>query len=287
MSYKKLAIATMAALGLQLGACNNETVRSNVDDSKKEQSSTLQDDMDHSKAPDNEKAHALGSAHWSYEGETGPTHWGSLSEEYGLCATGKQQSPIDITESVTADLPPLEFNYGTIPLVIENNGHTIKMTADKAGTLKIGDDEYQLLQFHTHTPSEEAINGEHADMVIHMVHKNAQDQLAVVAVLLDAGDGDTANPLIETLWKVMPKTVGDPQQHDTQIDVNQLLPQDKNYYTFEGSLTTPPCSEGVRWMVLKQRVSISGEQLAQYQSVYHENARPLQAVNDRKLSSSN
>lgn len=248
--YKKLAVATVAALGLQLAACDT-----------------------HDKA------------HWSYEGKTGPTHWSSLSEEYALCATGKQQSPIDITESVTADLPPLEFNYSPIPLVIENNGHTIKMTADKAGTLKIGDDEYQLLQFHTHTPSEEAINGKPANMVIHLVHKNAQEQLAVVAVLLEVGE--TANPLIETLWKVMPKTVTEPQQHETQIDVNQLLPQDKNYYAFEGSLTTPPCSEGVRWMVLKQPMSISAQQLAQYQAVYPENARPLQALNDRKVSSSN
>jgi carbonic anhydrase len=253
MSYKKLAVATVAALGLQLAA------------------------WDHCDAND--------KAHWSYEGKTGPTHWGSLSEEYVLCATGKQQSPIDITESVTANLPPLEFNYSPIPLVIENNGHTIKMTADKAGTLKIGDDEYQLLQFHTHTPSEEAINGKLANMVIHLVHKNAQEQLAVVAVLLEVGE--TANPLIETLWKVMPKTVTKPQQHETQIDVNQLLPQDKNYYTFEGSLTTPPCSEGVRWMVLKQPVSISAQQLAQYQAVYPENVRPLQPLNDRKVSSSN
>jgi len=258
MSYKKLAVATVAALGLQLTACNNnDTAHSDV--------------------------HAHSNAHWSYEGETGPSHWGALSEEYALCGTGEQQSPIDITESVTADLPPLEFNYSPIPVVIENNGHTIKMTA--TGTLKIADDEYQLLQFHTHSPSEAAINGKPADMVIHLVHKNAQDQLAVVAVLLEVGE--TANPLIQTLWDVMPKTVTEPQQHETQIDINQLLPEDKNYYTFDGSLTTPPCSEGVRWMVLKQPVSISAEQLAQYQSVYPKNVRPLQAVNGRKVSSSN
>jgi len=257
MFYQKLAVATVAALGLQLSACNNN-------------------DMEH-----HSDAHS--NAHWSYEGETGPSHWGTLSEEYALCGTGQQQSPIDITESVTADLPPLEFNDSPIPVVIENNGHTIKMTA--AGTLKIGDDEYQLFQFHTHTPSEEAINGKQADMVIHMVHKNAQDQLAVVAVLLEVGE--TANPLIQTLWNVMPKMVSKAQQYDTLIDLNQLLPQDKNYYTFEGSLTIPPCSEGVRWMVLKQPVSISGEQLAQYQSVYPKNVRPLQAVNGRKVLSSN
>ncbi len=259
MTHKKLAFATLAALGLQLGACNNET--------------------------DHKNAHENGPAHWSYEGETAPNHWGKLSEEYALCSTGKQQSPIDITESVTTNLPPLMFNYSPIPLIIENNGHTIKITADKAGTLKIGDDEYQLLQFHHHTPSEGAINGERADMVIHMVHKNAQNQLAVVAVYFNTGD--TANPLIESLLKVMPKTEGKAQQHETQIDINQLLPKDQNYYTFEGSLTTPPCTEGVKWLILKQSVSISAAQLTQLKAVYLANARPLQPLNDRKVLSSN
>lgn len=254
MNYKKLAVATMVVLGLQLTIANSS-------------------DKDHS------------NVHWIYKGETGHANWGYLSDKYALCATGKRQSPIDITESVKANLPSLEFNYSQTPLIIENNGHTIKMTTDKAGTLKIGQESYKLLQIHTHTPSETAINGKRFDMIIHMVHKNAQDELAVVAVLLEAGD--MANPLIEILWKVMPKIVVEPQHYDTQIDVNQLLPQDKNYYTFEGSLTTPPCSEGVKWVILKQPVSISGQQLAQYRALYHNNARPLQPQNGRRVLSSN
>jgi carbonic anhydrase len=252
---KKLASAILAAtLGVQMGAFGEEKI-------------------------------SHGSAHWSYDGDTGPAHWGQLSEEYALCANGKQQSPIDITNSIKADLPPLVFNYNPISLTIENNGHTIKMKADKAGSLKIGENTYQLLQFHTHAPSESAINGKRADMVIHLVHQNAQSELAVVAVFFDTGE--MANPLIGTLWNVMPKTQGKPQHHEVQIDINQLLPKEKDYYTFNGSLTTPPCSEGVKWVVLKQTVSISAEQLAQYQAVYTGNARPLQALNDRKVSSSN
>jgi carbonic anhydrase len=257
--YKKLAVATLAVLGLQMGTCL---------------------------ADQDQKSH--GPKHWSYEGETGAAHWGSLAEEYALCGNGKQQSPIDITNSITTDLPSLEFNYSAIPLTIQNNGHTIKIMADKAGSLTIGDDTYQLLQFHTHAPSEGAINGQRADMVIHMVHKKAQEklELAVVSVYLETGK--TTNPLIDTLWKVMPTKSGKPQHHDDiEIDINQLLPKDKSYYTFEGSLTTPPCTEGVKWIILKQPVVMEADQLTQFHAVYRNNARPLQPLNDRKVFSSN
>ena len=262
MVSKKLAVATLAALGLQMGTCL---------------------------ADQDQKSHGTtNTLHWSYEGETGVTHWSSLAKECTVCGNGKRQSPINITNSITTDLPPLEFNYSPIPLTIQNNGHTIKIMADKAGSLTIGDDTYQLLQFHTHAPSESAINGKRADMVIHMVHKKAQEklELAVVSVYLETAK--TANPLIDTLWKVMPTKSGAPQHHDdVEIDINQLLPNEKSYYTFEGSLTTPPCTEGVKWIILKQPVSISADQLAQYHAVYPKNARPLQPLNGRKVFSSN
>ncbi|RKZ41473.1 MAG: carbonate dehydratase [Gammaproteobacteria bacterium] len=224
------------------------------------------------------------SSSWSYEGKTGPQYWDCLSEEYALCGSGQQQAPIDITESIKADLPPLEFNYSPMGLIIENNGHSVQITADKGGFLKIGDNAYQLLQFHSHTPSEEAFKGKRADMVIHFVHQNIQGQLAVVALLLNVTE--TPNPVIETLVQAMPKTPGQPQEHDVQIDINQLLPKDKNYYTFEGSLTTPPCSEGVKWIILRQPISISAAQLSLYHTVHPQNARPLQPLNDRKVFSS-
>jgi carbonic anhydrase len=222
---------------------------------------------------------------WGYKGKIGPAYWDCLADGYVLCGSGKQQAPIDITKSIKAELPPLEFNYNPIPLIIKNNGQTIQITADKAGSLKIGDNAYQLLQFHSHTPSEESINGRQADMVIHLVHQNIQGQLAVVAILLNVGN--TPNPLIETLRTVgLPKIPGKPLQHATQIDINQLLPKDKSYYTFEGSLTTPPCTEGVKWVILKQQQSISAEQLALYHALHPENARPLQPLNDRQVFSS-
>ncbi|MCK5524058.1 MAG: carbonic anhydrase family protein [Thiomargarita sp.] len=295
MLYKKLAVATLAVLGLQMAACipdnaeeNNESeVKAEESEVKAEkaQESDAKVEESHESDAKAEENHSNDTPHWSYKGDTGPAHWGSLSEEYALCGNGKQQSPIDIVNSVKTDLPPLEFNYNPIGLTIENNGHTIKITTDKVGSLTIGENTYQLLQFHTHAPSEGAINGKRADMVIHMVHQNAQEKLAVVSVYLEKGE--TANPLIDALWKVMPKTPGEPQQHDVQIDVNQLLPEDKNYYTFEGSLTTPPCTEGVKWIILKQTMSISAEQLVQYQAVYPENVRPLQPLNDSEVFSSN
>jgi carbonic anhydrase len=252
MFIKKLAIVSVAVLSLQMGAYAGE------------------------------KGHG---ATWSYEeGDFGPAHWASLSENYAMCDAGKQQSPINITETVKAELPSLELDYKPVSFDILNNGHTVRITPDNAGTLTIGEDSYQLWQFHFHTPSEETINGKHTDMVIHIVHRSAENKLAVIAVLLEKGK--TANPLIETLWKVMPKMPGEPQSHEIAIDVNQLLPQDKNYYTLWGSLTTPPCSEGVRWIILKQPVSISAEQLAQFQAVYSDNNRPIQPLNHRWMLSS-
>ena len=258
MIYKKLALAVTVTLGLQTGFCF---------------------------AAESHNTHSH-PTHWGYE-DNAANHWGHLAEEYATCAAGKLQSPIDIisADAEKADLPVLEFDYKEIGLNIQNNGHTIKINGNEAGTLKIGDDIYSLLQFHSHAPSEGAIDGKRADMVIHLVHQNSDKELAVVAIYLEAKVA--ANSLIETLWKVMPTTAGEPQQHELKIDLNQLLPADKNYYTFAGSLTTPPCTEGVRWVVLKQAVSISTEQLSQYHSLYSGNDRPLQDLNERKVQSSN
>jgi len=225
-------------------------------------------------------------AHWGYTGKTGPSHWAELSKEYAVCRDGRHQSPVNITKSVKAKLPPLEFNYHPIPLVIENNGHTIKITADnKAGDLKIGEKIYHLVQFHTHEPSEEAINGKRSAMVIHLVHQDDDNHLAVVAILFD--EGDTTNPLLDKLVKFLPKRPGEPQSHQELIDINQLLPAEKDYYTYEGSLTTPPCTEGVKWIILKQPMPIGAIDLIQYQKLYPRNARPLQPLNEREVFSSN
>jgi carbonic anhydrase len=220
--------------------------------------------------------------HWDY---SEAAHWGTLSEKFATCNQGKAQSPIDITDSVPSKLPPLEFDYQAIPLTIENNGHTIKVVADNSGTLKIGADSYQLKQFHVHSPSEEAINGKKSDMVAHLVHQSEAGQLAVVAVLFEKGA--SANPVIEAMASVIPKKEGPPQKHEAiQINIADLLPKDKKYFTYQGSLTTPPCTEGVRWIVLKTPVAITEKALSQITTLYPENARPLQPLNGRKVLSS-
>jgi carbonic anhydrase len=223
--------------------------------------------------------------HWGYTGKTGPSHWAELSKEYAVCHDGHHQSPVNITKSVKAKLPPLEFNYHPIPLIIENNGHTIKVTTNKAGDLKIGEKTYHLIQFHTHEPSEEAINGKRSAMVIHLVHQDDNNHLAVVAILFD--EGDTTNPLLDKLVKFLPKRPSEPQSHQELIDINQLLPTERDYYTYEGSLTIPPCTEEVKWIVLKQQMPIAAIDLIQYQKLYPRNARPLQPLNDREVLSSN
>lgn len=220
---------------------------------------------------------------WSYKGKTGPKYWSCLSAKFAPC-NGQNQAPIDITKSMKANLPLLAFNYQPFLPIGEKNRHTLQVAADKAGHLKIGDDLYQLLQFHFHSPSEEAIYGKQTEMVVHLVHQNELGEFAVVALLINVG---AKNPFIETLWNAFLKAPK-PEQKDEQIDLRRLLPSGENhYYTFSGSLTTPPCSEGVRWFVLKQAAFISHEQLAQYLKIYRENARPLQPLNGRQVFSSN
>src|SRR5262245_18873432 len=187
--------------------------------------------------------------HWTYEGKHGPDHWGDLDKSFSACQQGHHQSPIDIRAPKAADLPPIQFAYRPAPLHIVNNGHTIQVNYAPGSTITVGDKTYELKQFHFHHPSEEKVNGKGFKMVAHLVHAAPDGALAVVAVLLQPG---AANPLIADLWQHLPAHEGPEQAFDAaQIDVTALLPQDRGYYTFEGSLTTPPCTESVAWFVLK------------------------------------
>ncbi len=224
-----------------------------------------------------------GAVHWTYEGETGPQAWGKLKPEFNICAIGKRQSPINIEESSTLQGPaePLQFNYQASSGSVINNGHTIQIDLYGNNTLAVRGSVYKLVQFHFHTPSEEQVNYRNSAMVAHLVHKNAQDQLAVVAVLLEPG---LANAVIEKVWTYMPLDIGDQVRLPAEIlDMNDLLPKDQRYYQFIGSLTTPPCTEGVLWMVFKQTVQISHEQLKLFQQLYPRNARPVQPMNGRPV----
>jgi len=224
-----------------------------------------------------------GEVHWSYEGETGPQNWGKLKPEFSACAIGKRQSPINIEESATLQGPaePLQFNYTASSGTVVNNGHTIQVDVAGDNTLTVRGSTYRLLQFHFHTPSEEQVNYRNSAMVAHLVHKNNEGQLAVVAVLLDPG---VANALIGKVWTYMPLDTNDRVRMPLGIiDMNELLPKDQRYFQFIGSLTTPPCTEGVLWMVLKQPTQLGREQIRMFQQLFPSNARPVQPVNGRAV----
>jgi carbonic anhydrase len=226
--------------------------------------------------------------HWSYGGSTGPAHWGTLEQDYGACGLGKTQSPIDIRDDAvkSADLPAIRFDYKPASLKMIDNGHTVEINYEPGSFITVGDKRYELLRFHFHKPSEESINGKRADMVAHLVHRSADGNLAVVAVLLESG---SINPLIRTLWANLPhlKEKGTETVFDTvSINAADLLPQDRGYYTFAGSLTTPPCSEGVTWFVLKGRTAISADEIARFARLYPMNARPVQPLNGREVQAS-
>jgi len=229
--------------------------------------------------------HSSGEAHWSYEGDTGPQAWGSLKPEFNLCRLGKRQSPINIDDGDTLQGPaePLLFNYQASDGTVVNNGHTIQVDVVGDNTLTVRGSVYKLLQFHFHTPSEERINYRGFAMVAHLVHRNNEGQLAVVAVLLETG---LANELINRVWTHMPLDSGDRVRLPSGlIDLNALLPKDQRYYQFFGSLTTPPCTEGVLWMVLKQPTLVSRDQIRLFTQLFPNNARPVQPVNARPVRS--
>jgi carbonic anhydrase len=226
---------------------------------------------------------------WTYDGPTGVEHWSALDPEYAACNAGKEQSPIDIRNTEKAQLPPLRFEYKSGPLkYLINNGKTIRVNYhDAPGTgsfLVVGGQRYQLTQFHFHRPSEEHINGKPYDMVIHLMHESSDGKVAGVTVLLKAGN---ANATIQQIWKHMPTTEGR-EMEILGIEVNpaNLLPHNTAYYTYIGSLTAPPCTEGVTWFVLKTPVDISAEQINAFARLYPHDVRPPQPLNGRIVKAS-
>lgn len=220
--------------------------------------------------------------HWTYSGQEGPVHWGKLDSSYAACSLGHTQSPIDIAHAKPADLPTLKLDYKAIPLNIIDNGHTIQVNYTSGSTLTVGDKIYILKQFHFHHPSEEHVNGKGFPLVAHLVHADADGHLAVVAVLFEQGN---ANPLIDALWRNIPSEKEENPQDipSVSIQVQDLLPAEHSYFTYAGSLTTPPCSEGVTWYVLKSHATVSAEQVAAFSKIYLMNARPIQSTNGREI----
>lgn len=224
---------------------------------------------------------AEGPHHWSYSGHEGPGHWGDLSKDFSTCKLGKAQSPINIrTASVKKEaLAPLTPSYRLSPAEVENNGHTIQINLTEGGSASLSKGDYRLVQFHFHTPSEERLNGKTYPLSAHLVHRNEAGNLAVVTVLLKQG---AENAALKRVFDQLPQ-VGNHQALTDGFDATTLLPQSLTYYAFTGSLTTPPCSEGVAWHVLKQPVEISAEQIASFKRLFKMNARPVQPLHGRTV----
>jgi carbonic anhydrase len=234
------------------------------------------------KAPMPAASHG-GDVHWDYGSTNGPQAWGRMAPEFNLCAIGKRQSPINIEEGNTLAGPaePIQFSYNPSNATVVNNGHTIQVDVSGENSITVRGTSYRLDQFHFHTPSEEQVNGKRFAMVAHLVHKSDTGQLAVVAVLLEVAG---SNILIDKVWTYMPLDAGDRVAMPRELlDLNELLPADQRYYQFMGSLTTPPCTEGVLWLVLKQPVKISKLQYKLFSQLYPNNARPVQPVNGRAV----
>lgn len=221
---------------------------------------------------------------WTYSGAHGPEHWAELSPEFAECAKGPTESPIDIESVKVLDLPEIRFAYHPSPLKIIDNGHTVQINYAPGSTITVGDATYELVQFHFHHPSEEEIHGKRHAMVAHLVHKSKEGKLAVVAVLIDEG---SANRLIDTLWRNLPSEKGkELDNNDVEILATDLVPANHKYYTFSGSLTTPPCTEGVTWYVLETPIALSKEQIDKFAAIYPLNARPIQPLHHREVDES-
>jgi carbonic anhydrase len=224
------------------------------------------------------------SAHWSYDGDGGPHAWHQLKPEFAKCGSGSRQSPIDIRDGIRVDMDPVSFDYRAGSFRVIDNGHTVQVNVADGNFIEVMGRRYELQQFHFHRPSEERIEGKSFDMAAHLVHKDLEGRLAVVAVLLERGG---AHALVQAVWNNLPLEQHEELAARSLLDPAQLLPKDPRYFAYMGSLTTPPCSEGVLWMVMQQPVTVSAEQIDVFARLYPMNARPLQQASGRLIKQSN
>ncbi|MCY7314275.1 MAG: carbonic anhydrase family protein [Rubrivivax sp.] len=219
-------------------------------------------------------------AAWAYQGAAGPQTWGGLKPEFNLCGNGQRQSPIDIRGGLAVDLDPINFDYQAARFGVIDNGYTVQANIAPGSSIELGGKRFELVQFHFHRPSEERIDGRQFEMSLHLVHKDAQGRLAVVAVLLDKGP---PQPAVQRVWNNLPLEKGEDLAARLPLDLAALLPTDRRYFTYMGSMTTPPCSEGVQWVVMRQPVTMSLEQIELFARIYPMNARPLQQAAGRRI----
>lgn len=218
--------------------------------------------------------------HWDYEGAGAPDKWGQLQADFRACDLGLQQSPIDLRDARPASMESIDLTFVEMPLRVLNNGHTIQVNCTPGSGMRIGAERYELVQFHFHHPSEHLLDGTRFELECHFVHRSAGGALAVIGLLLRPG---AANPTLQAVWDVMPAAEGPEIAAAARINAGDLLPRDRSYFRYNGSLTTPPCSEGVLWTVLKTPVEAAPEQLRRFALLFPGNARPVQNLARRFL----
>jgi len=224
-------------------------------------------------------AKAPNTAPWSYAGPSGPENWGKLKSEYSLCKAGQEQSPIDIQNAFKYPFKPVSFNYRPNKFTVLNNGHTIQVSAPNSGSVSLPSGTFSLVQIHFHAPAEEKIQGHTYPLGVHLVHRNDAGELAIIALMYEEGAHNTA---LEPIFAAMPRSAGG-RVTLNNANIADLLPENHNAYAFMGSLTEPPCTEGVRWNVLTTAVQLSQAQLEAFRAIYPMNARPIQPLNDRSV----
>ena len=223
---------------------------------------------------------ASDEVHWGYEGPGSPEHWGSLNPAFAACASGTEQSPVDLTGATVSDLSSLAFDYAPSPISIVNNGHTIQVDYAPGSGLVLDGVRYELLQFHLHHGSEHTVDGARFPLELHLVHRNTSGALAVVGVLFEAG---SANETLTPLWSQLPAEAGPATSVAGEVDAAALLPERRTTWRYPGSLTTPPCTEGVSWIVMTEPVALSAEQIEAFGAIFPNNARPVQPLNERAV----
>ncbi len=273
-----LAVVLTLSVVTWMKAGSLEAQLATVQKGLRETNKKIAESEDHAKTADAGASHgALDAPHWGYEGEMNPANWGSA---FPVCGTGQAQSPVDIRGPFEKSDQSIRLDYKPTPLKVLNNGHTIQATVGAGSTMTVNGTAFELLQFHFHRPSEEHVNGKPSAMVAHFVHRSAAGKLAVVGVLLKEGKD---NPVVRSIWANAPQKEG-PEVAVPGAEINpaSMLPARLDYYSFEGSLTTPPCTEGVTFYILKSASDISLAQIDAFP--FKANARPIQPLNGRRIT---
>ncbi|WP_338448038.1 carbonic anhydrase [Niallia oryzisoli] len=279
MKTKAKLLSIALILSGFLASCSEQTIpiEENVNDVKAEQTtSQLETEV--------KEANGSHPADWSYEGDTGPEYWGELDPSYAACSKGKEQSPINIESSQIKDSDTkadMTIQYEPTTVTLENTGYTIQANPiTKRNIIVLNNKEYALEQFHFHTPSEHQFNSKNFPMELHLVHKDPYGKLAVLGVMIQEGN---ENEKLAAAWNALPKKASEKTIVKEPVDVKSLLPQKQTAFHYDGSLTTPPCTEGVKWLVYEQPIYMSKDQIQAFKERFPDNHRPVQPINDREI----